>query len=165
MRTSICPLQKYHKRKEFDCGNELLNDWYKKTARQKEESYQTRTFVLVNVQYPDQTLGFYCLFSGQADISLYPNPGKVKGIVPIVKIGRFAVDKRYKRQKLGEKMLAHALKKALDASKTLGIHMVCVDAKDEEARAFYEHYGFSALPGSLIMCMSMKDIEAAFGAA
>jgi predicted GNAT family N-acyltransferase len=59
-----------------------------------------------------------------------------------MRIGRLAVDRRYRGQKLGEMLLMDALHRAVNLFHQVGIFAVIVDAKDEPAERFYEHFGF-----------------------
>lgn len=62
--------------------------------------------------------------------------------IPAVRIGRLAVDQRFRGRGLGGALLA-ALSRvlALDAA----AYALLTDAKDESAVAFYRHHGFLAL--------------------
>ena len=73
---------------------------------------------------------------------------------------RLRVDRRWSGQRLGAVLLADVLRRACRASEALAVYAVIVDAKDERARAFYEHFGFAALPGSarrLLLPMSALE--------
>jgi ribosomal protein S18 acetylase RimI-like enzyme len=60
-------------------------------------------------------------------------------------IGRLAIDERYKGQGLGAKLLRDALLRSLEQSKHIAAAVVAVDALNENARRFYERYGFESL--------------------
>ena len=62
-------------------------------------------------------------------------------------LGRLAVDRHWSGQGLGSALLADALQRVVRASAALAVYAIVVDAKDEQARAFYEHFGFIGLPG------------------
>ena len=47
-----------------------------------------------------------------------------------------------------ERLVLDALRRLLHASDALAVYAVVVNAKDERAQAFYEHFGFIALPGA-----------------
>lgn len=64
---------------------------------------------------------------------------------PATLIGRLAVDRRYGRQGYGRDLLLDALTKAVEVTPTVASLGVVVDALDEEAQKFYEHYGFISL--------------------
>jgi GNAT superfamily N-acetyltransferase len=68
--------------------------------------------------------------------------------VPVVLIGRLAVDERARRQRVGERLLLDAHDRALAIAAQGGAVGVIVDAKDANAVGFYEHYGYEALEDS-----------------
>lgn len=62
--------------------------------------------------------------------------------MPIVRVGRLAIDLRHQGQKLGGVLLYDVIQRA--ASGDIGAFAVVVDAKDDAAVAFYERHGFVA---------------------
>ncbi len=72
--------------------------------------------------------------------------------VPVALIGRLAVDRRYAGQGLGSMLLADAIDRVAFASQTLAVYAVVVDAKNDQARRFYERFGFVMLPESGAVC-------------
>lgn len=60
--------------------------------------------------------------------------------VPVARIGRLAVDRRFQGQKLGAALLVNAAARA--ARSDLAVCALIVDAKDDAAEAFYRHHGF-----------------------
>jgi hypothetical protein len=67
---------------------------------------------------------------------------------------------------LGEKLLIDALRRSLELSGSLDIHAVEVDALDTEAKAFYERYGFTCLPGQAMhLYLTLDTIRSLFGGA
>lgn len=62
--------------------------------------------------------------------------------VPAALLGRLAVDANMKGKGLGSYLLMDALDRILLATRTLAVHALIVDAKDEAATAFYGKYGF-----------------------
>ena len=67
-------------------------------------------------------------------------------VVPAALLGRLAVARSHQGRGLGGVLLADALKRSARAE--LGVFAMVVDAKDEAARRFYEHHGFTVLPGA-----------------
>jgi len=61
-------------------------------------------------------------------------------------LGRLAVDEHHRGRGLGEYLLVHALHRALTVSREVASLAVIVDAIDESARAFYEHFEFLPFP-------------------
>ena len=63
--------------------------------------------------------------------------------MPIARLGRLAIDKRFQRQGLGESLLMEAIRLAVVAAESIGVAGIFVDAK-EGVGPFYEKYGFTA---------------------
>lgn len=68
--------------------------------------------------------------------------------LPAARLARLAVDRHYQRRGLGELLLADALQRCPRLSAEIGMIGVTVDAKDEQARRWYERYEFERLPDS-----------------
>jgi len=66
--------------------------------------------------------------------------------VPAVLLGRLAVDRAYQGRRLGELLLLDAARRVVRASAAIAVYALVVDAKNEEARSFYERYGFRRFP-------------------
>ena len=66
-------------------------------------------------------------------------------VYPATLIGRLAVDRRYAGQGYGRDLMLDALTRALEGASAVASFGVVVDALDEEAQKFYEHYGFVLL--------------------
>ena len=139
-------LTKQHDRKGFDCGQPALNDFLKRFARQNDQLDMGLTYVAVE---PGSTtiLGFYTLSSGHVPFDALPlseSKGLPRHPIPVVLLARLAVDRRHQKQGIGESLLVDALRRAAQASETVGVRAIAVDAKNESARAFYQHFGFLA---------------------
>jgi predicted GNAT family N-acyltransferase len=96
----------------------------------------------------DIVAGYYTL--SQAGINLVDLPIEITKklpkypVVPATLLGRLAVDKKYQGKGLGEILLMDALQKSLQNE--IASMAVVVDAKDDNARSFYEHYQFIRFP-------------------
>jgi len=83
--------------------------------------------------------------------------------LPILLLGRMAVDHRYKGNRLGEFLLKYALTLAVEISDRSGCLAVVVDAKDDEAKNFYLRYGFLELPErKMTLLLPMQTIKKLF---
>ncbi len=60
--------------------------------------------------------------------------------VPVARLGRLAVDQAYRGRKLGSALLWDAIQRSLRSE--VAVFALVVDAKDEQAEAFYRHHGF-----------------------
>ncbi len=143
-------LSRVHDREGFDCGSEPLNTYFRQTARQHTERGVSRTFVLVeeNAREPKPVLGFFTLNICQIRAeALTPElarklPREVAGI----KLGRLAIAADRQQQGLGRMLLVAAMMKVVEVYESAGGIGLFVDAKDEAAKAYYERFGFVALP-------------------
>jgi GNAT superfamily N-acetyltransferase len=140
---TIEPLSQAHDRSRFDCGEPSLNYYLQRLAGQHDRKGLGRTYVAVE---PGKAAvkGYYTIASGSVSFEVVPE-NLPRHPVPIVLLGRLAVDLGARGLGLGTTLLLHALKKTVEVSGQLGIHAVAVDALDERARAFYLKYGFSQL--------------------
>ncbi len=83
--------------------------------------------------------------------------------VPVILLARLAVDELFQRKRVGESLLLEALQRSLQASQAIGGVAVLVHALDEDARRFYEKYGFEQSPTDPYhLLLLMRDIQATF---
>lgn len=125
-----------------------------------------RTYVAVRPGQP-QVMGYHTLASGA--VSFQNLPAKVarklpRHPVPVILLARLAVDQRAQGSGLGGRLLIDALERSLALAAQLGIFAVEVDAIDDQARSFYEKYGFAPLSDDARhLYLPMATIEDAFG--
>ena len=159
-------LAKSHDRDGFDCGSDPLNLFLKQTARQHAERGISRTFVLVDggAATPNPILGFFSLnicqlksesLSAEAARRL---PRDVSGI----RLGRLAVAKAHQGQGIGKTLLVAAMGKFIEIFNAAGGIGLFVDAKDQEAKRYYEQFGFVSLPSNeLELFLPLRTIQEA----
>jgi ribosomal protein S18 acetylase RimI-like enzyme len=106
--------------------------------------------VFVAIDDERGVVGFYSLSSFTLAIDDLPDEIARKlpryDTMPGALIGRLARDQRVRRQGIGELLLADAVRRILDASRTLAVLAIVVDAIDDHAVAFYEGFGFKRFP-------------------
>lgn len=141
----IQALAKHHDRSRFQCGNEVLNNYLQLHARQDADRRIAAPYVAVRSP-SEQVLGYYTLSASVLLLGELP-PEAVRKLprypqLPVTLLGRLAVDRDTKGQKLGELLLMDALHRSLTNAAQIGAMAVIVDAKDESAVAFYLHFGF-----------------------
>jgi GNAT superfamily N-acetyltransferase len=147
----------------FDCGVPALDDWLKRRALQNESSRASRTFV---VTAGGRVVGYYALATG--GISQAAATGRVRRNmpepIPVMVLGRLAVDRAYQGAGLGGALLRDALLRTLGAAEVAGIRAVLLHAISEDAKRFYERHGFveSSLD-PMTMMISLADVERALG--
>ncbi len=142
--TSPQPLDNGHLVDTFDCGEPVLNEWLRKRALGNQASGASRTFVVADAS--GQVMGYYALAAGA--VAHEAATGAVRrnmpDPVPVLVIGRLAVDRRAQGMQLGGALLRDAVQRALGVSADAGVRALLVHALSEPARKFYLHYGFQA---------------------
>src|SRR6266446_4943549 len=154
-----------HDRSAFSCGNSVLDNFVQKLASQYERKGFAVTYVAVSP--PHKTVrGYYSLsVSALAGESL---PEEVRRKLPrhplpTVLLARLAVDQHSQGQRLGETLLFDAFRRCLQIAQALGIHAVEVQALDQQARRFYQKYGFVPLiDNPLHLYLPMRTVEKLF---
>lgn len=155
----IQPLAATHNRKDFDCGIESLNDFLKRFARQNDKKGLGRTYIAVKNGEKSHICGYYTIASGSISFETIPE-NLPRYPVPVIHLGRLAVDKAFQGQRLGKALLADALQRAVKIADHLGIFAVEVYALSEEAHEFYIKFGFSELLDErLHLYMSIKKLR------
>lgn len=152
------PLSKKHDRQSFDCGEESLNLFLQHFARQNAEKGFGRTFVAVKGSDP-KIYGYYTLSSNSFGFELVPE-NLPRYPVPVVHLGRLAVDKSAQGQRLGQALLFHAFERSVGIAEQLGIYAVEVYALNEQAREFYLSFGLTELKNDRRhLYVTIKDIK------
>lgn len=158
-------LSKTHDRKEFNCGNKILNEFLQKRARQHAERELSRTFVLINDDTPNKIIGYYTLTVCEiipSDISdprlqSYPHP------IPAAKLARLAICENNQHSGFGKYLLMNAMERSVRISKDAGLVGMFVDAKDNDASTYYMKFGFIPTENNhLILYMPIATIRRAF---
>src|SRR3990167_1771582 len=157
-----------HDRKSFDCGVDELNLFLKQHANQNQSKNMSKTYVAVVAISADdhkKIYGYYTLSAGHLECEQLPESVKAKlpkYPIPIARIGRLAVDKDYKGQGIGGFLLHDALTNVLSIADKIGVFAVVVDAKNDDAKAFYKNYGFTELQDSgLSLFLLVSTIKSA----
>ena len=138
-------------RNGFDCGVAELNDYLRRLADQHQRKGVSTPFVLVDTDTPREILGYYCLSATHVDAAELLEDDRKKlprYPVPCFRMGRLAVSKTRQGQGIGKPLVACALERCLNSRRDVAAYALIVDAKDANARRFYEHYGFVAFAGA-----------------
>jgi GNAT superfamily N-acetyltransferase len=131
-----------HCREGFDCGHDTLNDFLRRMAGQQQRRGFGKTYVALADSGTD-VIGFVTVSVGQVEARSLPAPLKLpRHPVPMLRIGRLAVDKRHQGEGIGQDLLVFALRLALEFAERVGLYAVVVDAKDARAAGFYRRLHF-----------------------
>jgi len=142
----------------FDSGVPVLDDWLRKRALANEESGASRTYV---VSAGGRVVGYYSLATGA--VAQQHATGKVRrnmpDPIPVMILGRLAVDKAYQGKGFGLALLRDAVLRTQQAAAIGGIRAILLHAISEEAKRFYERCGFSVSPvDPMTLMISIADV-------
>jgi GNAT superfamily N-acetyltransferase len=162
--SAVVPLSREHDLTHFDAGRHTsLGEWLKRLVRMNQSSGDSRTFV---VHRANRVVGYYALAPGSVSRTAAtaraaksaPEP------IPIILLARLVVDESERGRGLGKALLKDALLRAVAGAEAIGARAILVHAIDEDAAAFYRHFGFDPCPASdLHLMLLMKDVRAALG--
>lgn len=156
---------KMHNRSSFSCEEESLTEYLKKQASQDIKKSLAACFVLVDEK--NHVKGYYTLSNDSLGRNEVPEEYQRKVpqnySVPVTLLGRLARDISTKGTRTGEYLLLDALNRSYSISlKGIGSMAVIVDPINENAAKFYSKYGFTMLPDSGKMFLTMKAISKLF---
>lgn len=158
------PLDSGHRINGFDCGVGSLNIWLVKHARAAVGAGSARTYVMVDDEQ-GRVVGYHALSVASIEHSEATERAR-KGMpghqIPAILLARLAVDRSVQGKGLGAFLLKDAMSRALAVTEQAGIRLILVHAVNDEARAFYEHFGFEASPTDATnLQLLVKDIRRA----
>ena len=124
-----------------------------------EASGASRTFV---VSGKGQVIAYYALAAGSIRHAMAT--GRVRrnapDPVPVMIIGRLAVDQRWQGQGIARGLLREAVLRTVHAAKEMGIRAIVVHAISDAARRFYEAHGFAVSPlEPMTLMITVADAE------
>ena len=159
MITTPIPLNQNHELSQFNCGNhDTLNDWLKFRSL-KSEGLSARTYVVCPINEMS-VIGYYCISTAIAQRVNLPSAKLRQSMpdsVPMLLIGRLAIDQQWQGKGIGSALLQDALKRCCSASQIAGVRAIIVNALDENAVNFYSKYGFLHYPlGERTMLMPIE---------
>lgn len=152
-----------HDRVSFSCEIEALDRNFHKQVMQNVRRRVTACYVAAEV-LGAKVAGYYTLAA--AGIPLADMPAELAkrlprySSVPVARLGRLAVDQAYRGRKLGSALLWNAIQRS--SRSEIAVFALVVDAKDDQAAAFYYHHGFAAFgsqPRQLILALTNLIIK------
>jgi GNAT superfamily N-acetyltransferase len=149
-----------HDREAFECGKDVLNRYLKVQASQDRKRDLARCYVLIHEDQPERILGYYTLSSAAVKSESLPTDNRLPyKEIPALILGRLARDLSQRGNGNGSKLLEHVLRECERLAEKIGIHLLIVDALDEEAFAYYRSWAFAPLEGMRLF-LTVKDIRA-----
>ena len=143
--SSPAPIAANREFPDFDCGELSLNDWLKRRALKNHASGASRCFVLCAGL---TVVGYYSLSAGAISHAAAPKALRrnMPDPLPVLLLGRLAIDRRYHNRGLGRALLRDAMLRAVNVAGDAGIFALLVHALSDAARQFYLSRGFVASP-------------------
>lgn len=134
-----------HRRTDFTCGTESLDDFLHKYSGQNRKRNTAATWVIADSDY--RVVSYATLSMTSIDKSACPSD-LAKGApsqVPALLVGRLATDKSMEGLGLGTQLVRFILATALDLNNTVACRAVIVNALNVDAYAWWQRFGFAPL--------------------
>lgn len=129
----------------FNSGEMVLDEWLRRRAAQNEAAGASRTYVVCAGK---RVAGYYSLAVGAAAHDM--GPGRIKrnmpDPVPVMILGRLAVDEAFQGRGLRTGLLKDAVTRTMQAAEIAGIRALLVHAISSDAKRFYQTFGFVDSP-------------------
>lgn len=150
-------ISKAHNRAAFDCGDDDLNTYLQRFARQNHDVGGSKTFVAVPIEDERRVLGYYSV--SPASVAYARTPAVVQRSVgrydvPMFRLARLAVDTSMQGRGLGGQLLLAAGSRCIRAASEVGGVALLIDAKNSRVADWYGRFGAEPLldnPLSLVL--------------
>ena len=157
-------LTRQHAVDGFDCGQEALNRFLTRFAFINQQANSSQTYVALS---DGGVVGFYTLVVSEVSYEDAPErlrKGLPRHPVPLMLLARLAISRVWQGRGLGAALLKDAMLRTLQAADIGGIRALAAHAKDGQAGAFYEHFGFLPSPTDpLHLFLLTKDLRQMIG--
>jgi GNAT superfamily N-acetyltransferase len=157
------PVAARHDVSRFSNGVHPPLDQRLRERARSSEGLSARTYVVCPVDEPDRVVGYFSISTAIEQRNALPSAKLRRGMpeqVPLLLIGRLAVDAEWRGRGVGSALLVDALRRCLAASEIAGARGVVAHAMDETAVDFYERHGFVRSPlGERVMLMPIETVR------
>ncbi len=161
--TAPALLADHHELENFNFGEPSLDEWLKQRARANHASGASRAFVSCE---GNRVAGYYALSSSAVMAEMVPGRFRrnMPNPIPVVLLGRLAIDKAWQRQGLGRALFRDSALRVSQAAEAIGVRGIVVHAISDEARKFYLALGFTECPGEpMTLVVTLQDIRSGAG--
>ena len=163
--TAPAPITQAHELESFESGEPSLDAWLKQRALKNHAVGASRCFV---VCAGASVIGYYSLSAGAISREAAPKTMRRNqpDPLPVLLLGRLAVDRRRHNQGLGQALLRDAMLRAAAVAGNAGVFAILVHALCEPARQFYLSRGFVESPlQPMTLMMTMRTVREVLGEA
>jgi GNAT superfamily N-acetyltransferase len=140
-----------------------LDAWLKERALAS-EGLSARTYVICGTAHPLRVVGYYAISTAMEERQALPNAKLRRGMplqVPLLLIGRLALDASMQGRGLGADLLSDAVRRCCAAADVAGARAIVAHAIDDDAVKFYAHHGFVLSPlGERVMLLPIETARA-----
>ena len=155
------PIAGYHRTEDFSCGVASLDAWLCEKAWKNAIIGASRTFVVTDEH--DAVIAYYALSTGALERGELPKglQRNTLSSIPVLVLGRFAVDVRHQGEGVGRSMLMDALVRCERVGSEVGFMFIVVHPVDDAAASFWKHWGFVDAPSTPpVLILSLTDVRA-----
>ena len=153
------PIDLGHDLSDFESGEPSLDEWLTKRALKNHASGASRCFVLCA---DASVVGYYSLSAGAISHEATPKAMRrnMPDPLPLLLLGRLAIDKRYHNQGLGSALLRDAMMRAVSVASDAGVFAILVHALSPEAKQFHLSRGFAPSPlQPMTLIMTLETVR------
>ena len=155
-------LTQEHELSCFSCEELTLDNWLKRKALKNQYLGASRTFVVCDNN--KQVIAYYSLATGSIDHK--DTTGKVRrnmpDPIPVMLLGRLAVDTQYKGRGFGSGLLKDAILRTISVAEQVGIRAILVHVLSEKAKLFYKYHGFyESTTNDMTLLITLDDARKA----
>jgi len=162
-------LTRQHDVSTFRNGKHPSLDVWLRDRAQASESLSARTYVVCDAEAPLRVVGYYAISTAMEQRTALPNARLRRGMpdqVPLLLLGRLAIDQAFQGSGLGSALLADAMRRCIAAADVAGARGIVAHALDDDAVRFYQHRGFLPLTaGTRTMFLPMETARRLIGLA
>lgn len=149
-----------HNLVDFNSGEPSLDEWLKNRAIRNHASGASRCFVLCNNK--KEVVGYYSLSAGAISRESAPKAMQrnMPNPLPVLVLGRLAIDKKYHNKGLGSALLRDAMIRSVGIAEDAGVFAILIHAISEQAKRFYLSRGFVESPFEpMTLFMTLQTIR------
>lgn len=153
------PISSNHVLDAFDSSEASLDEWLKKRALRNHTSGASRCFV---VCAGADVVGYYSLSAGAISHEAVPKAMRrnMPDPLPVLLLGRLAIDKRYHNRGIGSALLRDAMIRAVGIAGNAGVSAILLHAISEPAKQFYLSRGFRESPlQPMTLMMTLETVR------
>jgi len=154
------PITANHRLDDFESGEASLDAWLRRHALRNHASGASRCFV---VNEGTAVIGYYSLSAGSIGHEAAPKAMRrnMPDPLPVLLLGRLAIDRRHQNRGLGQMLLRDAMLRAVSVSQDTGVFAILLHALSEPAKRFYLSRGFVESPlQPITLMMTIQTMRA-----